>query len=170
MPTGTPDAVSMETHVQFVEQLSLAVDDQTSSLLFTKLPAEVRGLIYTEVWRTGGVRQHLRGVGVAFTPCLIDETTPDIRVARFKAEKDGGVGSKWHRRLTSEWTMHWRCKEVGLEARHLEARHLQPFLPMLLTCKRLYVPCRPPHHGEFCSAAVATWNASLPSSTRSRSA
>ena len=133
-------AYSAASHLKLVEALSSSADEQTSALFFTMLPLEVRNLIYTEFWRTSGLRQHITSQsdsrssrGIIHTPCLINPTTPDDRYANYVANKSRDVTSKWQRRLKSDWTIHWLCEETRWDSRG----RWSPFLPVLLTCKRL---------------------------------
>ena len=144
----------MESHLKLAEQLSSSADEQLSSLFFTTLPMEVRGLIYTEFWRTSGLRQHITSSSrhsshgaIVHSPCLIDETTPDERYAKYLlSASDSKERRDWQLHLKSDWTIHWRCgqnlhdRQGDLHDRRKPGHWIsRPFLPVLLTCKRLSV-------------------------------
>jgi len=136
-------AASIEAHEQLVSQLASTADEQLSSPFFTRLPLEVRNMIYAEFWRTSGLRQHVTTdpdapssapIKFIHTPCLIRPEEPDVRYTNYKASGGGPYGP-WKQRLRSEWTIHWPCQEA-LE-RQQSSRTWSPFLPVLSTCKRL---------------------------------
>ncbi|KAK4188276.1 hypothetical protein QBC35DRAFT_382906 [Podospora australis] len=103
-------------------------DLQSLSPFFTRLPSEVRQLIYREVWRTTSTRQHIGTDRIAHVshpdnilstetfwhhvPCRTDPTAPDTRFEEFSQASQGSVAEAvWATRLKSEWCLHWACEE-----------------------------------------------------------
>lgn len=116
-------------------------DHQGSSPFFTKLPFEVRRLIYVEVCRASGLKHHittsfLRQKGqFRRVRCICDPSTVDDRYTRFRASTNSEEAQKWTKRLQSDWNVHWACEEAWEEA---PEKMPQPYWPVLLACKRMY--------------------------------
>jgi hypothetical protein len=104
-----------------------SADPQLSSRFFTILPAEIRNLIYLEVWNLVAPRLHVvkneipdEQAAEGFTeqwghvPCCIDLDAEDIRFDQLGAsEPTSSARSVWGKRLKSEWCLHWPCEERG---------------------------------------------------------
>ena len=113
---------------------------QAQSLFFSRLPAEIRTMIYVEMWRTAGsLRHHIvdspqaqRSYQSLRTLCVTGGSTEDIRYTRFR-ETRGRERERWWDRLRSEWALHWICQEAATRRR----RSWTPFLPVLLTSRRM---------------------------------
>ncbi|KIL87737.1 hypothetical protein FAVG1_08614 [Fusarium avenaceum] len=110
-----------------------------------QLPSEIKELIFQELWHDEGLFQHLtlrRGRVVRMT-CATDVTAPDELQRMCEA-----TGSKAIRdpvlitRFQSLWGVHWRCEELYQSGAQEEGNQCSPFLPMLLTCRQLYVEAR----------------------------
>lgn len=149
-----------------------AEDSQRQSPFFQRFPREVRDAIYLELWRTGGLVQHVfwHQEYQQHSPrkfCLWPCTTPfDVEGTTEKQldevwEREGRCSTiydpLWHDRLASHWYNHWPCEEdmiatgeqAGFEVERSTERlncpcsvnrelpPKQPFLPSLLTCKRM---------------------------------
>ena len=120
----------------------MAVNPQTSALLVTRLPREIRDAIYLELWRAKGLRQHLfwHG-GSAKDPhfcrwtCTTDfQVTDKLQqdIEQLRSELNIPLGQDitrrhdpravtYGRRLQSAWINHWACgeraeKEYGITA------------------------------------------------------
>lgn len=143
------------------ERLAETTLPQDQSPFFNKLPGEVRTQIYSHMWRTGGYSGgvHIE-LGDAWGsshsvwsyPCVVD--------AHCSAERNEKLDQLWERhqqdvesgaRRKSDIMMldksfpklhavqHWECYEPK-RIEELTGRRLKrwaPFLPVLLTCKRL---------------------------------
>lgn len=139
-------------------------DDQHQSPFLSRLPPEIRNAIYLELWRTAGLSQHVfwhEACAAGFVFGVEDEREPQLE-ALWEAKGSPGTwldDGLWHGRLASHWYNHWGCEEellrqAGLDANRMPARMKaptaqldalrsvstvarKPYLPMLLSCKRL---------------------------------
>ncbi|KAK4153011.1 hypothetical protein C8A00DRAFT_44017 [Chaetomidium leptoderma] len=147
MASRTPDTASF----------GRSADPQLSSLFFT-LPAEIRNLIYQELWHLCSSRQHIvidkgttedQELGLSpgqwtHVPCLADPRAEDSRFDQFSAsDPSSPEKSIWGERLLSE------CFETtkenwpsGLAPPSPRSRKTE-FLDILMTCKRMYLECLP---------------------------
>ena len=122
------------------QALAQTADPQAQSLFFSRLPAEIRIMIYVEMWRTAGsLRHHIVGCPRVKPPwqaihavCLTGGSTKDIRDARFRESRGRKRENCWDR-LRSGWVLHWLCEETAARQR----RSWSPFLPVLLTSRRM---------------------------------
>jgi hypothetical protein len=119
---------------------------QTMSPLF-RLPAEIREAIYLALWRSAGLSQHIlvHHGGYTHAQCVTDHEAPDERQEELQrlwgAELESWTTVRselWVRRLDSQWCNHWKCEEKAA-SRKISTR--DPFLTMLLVCKRMYLIC-----------------------------
>ncbi|KAK5657825.1 hypothetical protein OQA88_2898 [Cercophora sp. LCS_1] len=137
---------------------------QEHSLFFTLLPAEIRDLIYIEFWRassrTGTLRQHVfrrpdleqtpgapRSSHWAHAPCVTNPAGDDVRYTGFRNANPGSLErASWLQRLKTEWCLHWACEEADF-AMLAESGDSVPqrslFMPVLTTCKRMYIEALP---------------------------
>ncbi|KAK1574589.1 uncharacterized protein LY79DRAFT_652390 [Colletotrichum navitas] len=142
-------------------QPNLAMDDQLATGFFGKLPEEVREMIYQELWRAAGLGQHVirTQAGYAHSRCLFDR--PGATAAdgeepwefNWMAPDAHGPGPLWYKREMSTWCDHWKCEESreereiwrdiarGRTGRSVPCETWTAFLPMMLTCKRMYSEC-----------------------------
>lgn len=131
-PSTPPDAESLEH----------TADDQRQSLLL-RLPIEVRRRIYDAVWEEIGLTQHVYVKDGRYThrACITDHDAPDERQAEIRKIYPAGESwfhdPVWSRRLLSSWVNHWRCEEAAVEAVSGGLPASTPFLPLLLSCKRV---------------------------------
>ncbi|KAK1752318.1 hypothetical protein QBC47DRAFT_390262 [Echria macrotheca] len=155
------------------EAILATADAQAQSPFFSLLPAELRQLIYIETWRDpagdGTLRQHItrrrpiesgndtnssRSSGLAHAACITDPAALDLRYFKFQRADPGSLEkAAWLQRLKTDWSLHWACEEALIDrtavARELSARdarkqkHATPFLPVLTTCKRMYLEALP---------------------------
>ncbi|KAF6794651.1 hypothetical protein CSOJ01_13619 [Colletotrichum sojae] len=139
--------------------------DQLQTKLFGALPAEVREMIYQELWRGSGLGQHIirTEAGYAHASCVVyrpadhDEEGGEGDApwgSMWMAPDPRGSVPLWYKREMSTWCDHWRCEEArelreiwrdigrGRAAcRCVEAESWTAFMPMMLTCKRMYSEC-----------------------------
>ena len=119
---------------------------QLVSPFFGRIPLEIRDMIYSELWTTSGPRQHVfsRNGRLAHCPCLLTEGKDDKKDDEFeevwqnrRRSRTGSimVDEKWASRFSSSWNDHWICEEEMLSDAKRGSR--APFLPALLTCKRM---------------------------------
>jgi hypothetical protein len=125
--------------------LGQRADPQLQSLI-SKLPREIRLLIFQQVWKVSG---YGLGVHVCFdiksrryyqTPCITDldhgaewRRRPAKAVKRPRPPKHDQSRS-W--RNSSSWFNHWKCDALA-DRRSMMEHIWSPFLPVLLTCKGL---------------------------------
>ncbi|KAI0016847.1 hypothetical protein F4780DRAFT_660978 [Xylariomycetidae sp. FL0641] len=124
---------------------------QRESVLFGKLPGEIRAMIYTECWMASGLKQHVfldQHGRLAHAPCLHGPGQTDTRNEKARelcqARRASGspslsVDSKWASRFSSPWHDHWRCEE----RMRRDKRPRSLFMPILLACKQTYVEALP---------------------------
>lgn len=105
--------------------------DQLQTKLFGALPAEVREMIYQELWRSSGMGQHIirTEAGYAHAGCVVYRPTDHDedgggQQQEGAAEGDAPWGSMWmapdprgsvplwYKREMSTWCDHWRCEEA----------------------------------------------------------
>lgn len=127
---------------------------QTASLFFTRLPGEIRSLIYSAYLDDIGGAQHVfkdEADSFAFCGCVIDHEAIDdgrgkglegVHSYEDTGEADSTVILRipdpvpegWYERLASTWGNHWPCREAMLEG----SLPLSPTLGPLLTCKQMH--------------------------------
>lgn len=137
------------THYPDVGKIEDGADIQPQSPFFNKLPAEVRQLVYRHVWALSGLTQHIYIANGSYThcPCLIDHSAPDERQTELQSlwpelnwgEKTLHISRSvdWRRRLLSPWCNHWPCEEAAACNATSEDGPCSPFLPMLLTSRKM---------------------------------
>lgn len=137
-----------------------AADAQEPCAFFSTLPLEIRQMIYVEFWRGigsgAGLVQHVltrvvppdalqpRGP-LGHAPCISDHRALDERHEALKATAaDSTDRLAWIRRVKTDWCMHWPCEELDDPrivpadmAPPPRAPQWSPFLPAMLTCKRM---------------------------------
>lgn len=129
--------------------LSSAMASQLQSDLFSRIPREIRDMIYVQLWEVSGPRQHVfeHEAGLTHWPCLLNDEEEDTRNKNFEAlwhEQQGKHPQSmvhhatWARRMSSTWHEHWRCEEAMIDAKAEGKKTQALFLPSLLTCKRMY--------------------------------
>jgi hypothetical protein len=140
------------------EAIESSAEDQIQSLFFTKTPIEIRNMIYRELWRNSGLSQHIfrrqRVYGnmksrFTHSPCVTQFNVEDQRQKELQKlsiefdlpPSDGGIrNSQWGRRCHSSWYNHWCCLENHINETtggRAKQHRVEPFLPMLLTCKKM---------------------------------
>ncbi|OLN97729.1 hypothetical protein CCHL11_07896 [Colletotrichum chlorophyti] len=167
LPTASPYSASFEN---FWSGITLhregdrpATHEQLDAGFFGKLPEEIREMIYQELWRASGLGQHIirTEAGYAHSRCLLhqrDTTTADGEdpwECNWMSPDASGPVPLWFKREMSTWCDHWKCEEATYEGEILRsvargrASHCvhidtwSAFLPMMLTCKRMYIECAP---------------------------
>ncbi|KAI1206048.1 uncharacterized protein F4807DRAFT_243709 [Annulohypoxylon truncatum] len=139
-------------------------DRQLGSILFGRLPLEIRDIIYAECWKASGLEQHvfIRDGRLTHWPCTLASDEVDERLEELQRMLEAQefqprsrtrslvLDDKWARRFSSPWHNHWRCEEEMDEAIANEGGHCYSprssrtlFLPILLACKRTYLEARP---------------------------
>lgn len=138
--------------------MTASADPQNGSALFTTLPAEIRRIIYAFAWRTGG---HTHGIHVQFKfstghvrsfPCSLGYEESWV-VTGLDPELNGGAGravqfsgSEWRHLRNRAERWHSGCDDDDVDGPRNTARWRvggdalalwSPFLPVLLTCKRV---------------------------------
>jgi hypothetical protein len=137
-------------------RLAATADPQRSSPFFSALPAEVRRMIYAEVWchnqrhddagpQTGQrfLKQHIvkREAGAyTHSPCVVsDQTVPDFRSERLALaifpQPVCPRNDLWTDRIESDWAVHWPCEEMYNKKHASRRRQRSTFMATLLTCK-----------------------------------
>ncbi|KAF5523234.1 hypothetical protein CGCA056_v004200 [Colletotrichum aenigma] len=134
---------------------------QIQSELFGKLPREIREMIYQELWRDAGMGQHIirTEAGYAHTRCLLHRPgDPEEKheggepwESMWMVPDARGTVPLWYKREMSTWCDHWKCEEAREEneiwkdiakgCRCVKVDTWTAFLPMMLTCKRMYHEC-----------------------------
>lgn len=141
-------------------------DLQLGSSFFGRLPPEIREMIYNECWIASGTTQHVfssyethegRRARLTHFPCCKQPGDDDEMAAQHRQVCDASramrtrtmvVEELWASRFSSTWGDHWRCEEeMRLDDPDLHfdsSAKIRPwtqtlFLPVLLTCKRMYV-------------------------------
>ncbi len=119
----------------------MPADPQLQSAFVTRLPAEIRDVIYLELWRSVGLRQHIlchgRGEDRHFCrwACITeyqvaDGLQRDIEELRCRLGVPLGQdirhvqdpsGAVYCRRLQSPWMNHWACGEQAYEEHGIDA-------------------------------------------------
>lgn len=140
-------------------------DDQDTSNLFSRLPLEIRRLIYLEVWRDylhapgqsdgPGLRLHLYNDGLEdavlrHARCLVHKESPaehdnQIVPSPFEDTRGAYVIPTWYLfawHLRKHWGKHWKCQSAVMErwvpaAGAVVAPEPSPFLAVFLTCKKM---------------------------------
>ncbi|KAF4946654.1 hypothetical protein FSARC_14144 [Fusarium sarcochroum] len=111
-----------------------------------QLPSEIKHMIFQLLWEDAGTFQHLilrwgRVVGMA---CVTDVTGPDeVRdeCAKLTRSSIDDHPVLW-KRLASTWGVHWKCQELYESNLAIKSTGRRPFLPLLLSCRQLYVGAR----------------------------
>ncbi|KAG8361380.1 hypothetical protein FVEN_g760 [Fusarium venenatum] len=131
----------------------------TSALV--QLPIEIKELIFQELWRDAGLSQHLilgRGRVVGMK-CTTDVTAPDeLQATCQKTKRNETYDSELWRRLESSWGVHWKCEELYRSKLKAERNERRPFLPLLVTCRQIYVEASASIHRNvtFCTHDIDT--------------
>lgn len=113
----------------------MSTNSQYQSSFVIKLPREIRNLIYVELWRSCGLRQHViwhsdqGNPHFCRWPCTTkyqveDELQQELEVFRNEASVTLGQEMRntvYGRRLQSPWINHWACGERAEEAHGLDA-------------------------------------------------
>ena len=112
-------------------QANMPTHLQPQSSLLTKLPRELLDLIYVELWRSHGLRQHIlwhgkwRNKHFCHWPCtsefdMKDKSQSDIEQLRSQLgvalghdikHTNHALARPYCRRLQSPWMNHWSCGE-----------------------------------------------------------
>ncbi|EGS21366.1 uncharacterized protein CTHT_0032210 [Thermochaetoides thermophila DSM 1495] len=150
-----------------IDELQRSVDSQDTSLFFTKLPIELRLKIYREVWADflksrlpipghpgTGFRLHIHSTEKAGSPfthtrckvqlenpgALMTAHGPDLLVFSGESQEHlpASYWSEWITKL--HWGRHWACRKQNYRCLKTEAA---PFLPLWLSCKRIYLEAAP---------------------------
>ncbi|KAF4455967.1 hypothetical protein F53441_1834 [Fusarium austroafricanum] len=111
-----------------------------------KLPSEIKEIIFQLLWEDAGTFQHLilRWGRVVRMACVTDVTGRDeIRDECAKLTRSSIENQVLWKRLASTWGVHWKCQELYQSSSTMNrAAGLSPFLPLLLSCRQLYVDAR----------------------------
>jgi hypothetical protein len=124
---NTATTAAMPSRLVDTATFGHSADPQLSSPFFTILPAEIRNLIYLEVWNLIAPQLHVvkneipdEQAAEGFTeqwghvPCCIEPGAEDIRFDQLGASEPASSARKvWGKRLKSEWCLHWPCEERG---------------------------------------------------------
>ncbi|KAF4460282.1 hypothetical protein FALBO_12948 [Fusarium albosuccineum] len=121
-----------------------------------KLPSEIKEMIFQKLRNDAGIHQHLilrwgRVVGIT---CVTDVTGPDeVReeCAKLTRSSINDNPVLW-KLLASPWGVHWKCQELYQCSSAINNTRPSPFLPLLLSCRQLYVDARASIYGNitFC--------------------
>ncbi|KAK6218897.1 hypothetical protein QIS74_06106 [Colletotrichum tabaci] len=141
------------------------MDNQLETGFLGRLPDEIREMIYQELWRAAGLGQHIirTQAGYAHSRCLFHRVGSragggvdgeDPWESNWMAPDARGPVPLWFQREMSTWCDHWKCEEAREEReiwRDITSRSRTyhcaradtwtAFLPMMLTCKRMYFEC-----------------------------
>ncbi|KAJ5013177.1 hypothetical protein K4K57_003144 [Colletotrichum sp. SAR 10_99] len=118
-------------------------------------------MVYQELWRDAGMGQHVirTEAGYAHTRCLLHRPgDPEEKheggepwESMWMVPDARGTVPLWYKREMSTWCDHWKCEEAREEnetwkviakgCRCVKVDTWTPFLPMMLTCKRMYHEC-----------------------------
>ncbi|KAI0150750.1 hypothetical protein GGR57DRAFT_182085 [Xylariaceae sp. FL1272] len=133
---------------------------QLGSTFFSRLPLEIREMIYAECCVASGPKQHVflspHDGRLTHSPCLLepgdhDERNDEIQrlMSRQGQNRRGSrcrsslvVDGQWASRFASAWHEHWRCEEAMLQNSSDNEHRRRPqtlFLSLLLLCKQTYV-------------------------------
>ncbi|KAL6915125.1 hypothetical protein FSHL1_012798 [Fusarium sambucinum] len=163
------------------ETIAQRANPQFTSAL-VQLPTEIKELIFEELWRDAGLSQHLilEGGRVVGLKCITDVTAPDelqttcqrlhatrqrlqatcqrLQATCQRTRHNEIYDSELWRRLESKWAVHWKCEELYRSKLQGERNELRPFLPLLLTCRQLYVEASASIHRNvtFCTHDIDT--------------
>ncbi|KAF9874993.1 hypothetical protein CkaCkLH20_07687 [Colletotrichum karsti] len=138
-----------------------ATHGQSQSNFFVRLPQEIREMIYQELWRDSGTAQHIIRTPAGYTHCrcVFDQSgksggrdgDDDLWEAMWMVPDARGSGPLWYKREMSSWGDHWKCEEAREEkeiwkdiargCHCIKVDTWTAFLPMMLTCKRMYHQC-----------------------------
>lgn len=108
------------------------IDDQLESALFTKLPVELRRMIYTELWRSSNplMKMHIHGSAngpkLVPTPCQYepkatfstrDDEVDPMRTDPWPAWRSRNQPPRWFWHawgLRLRWGVHWKCQAMAM--------------------------------------------------------
>lgn len=186
-----PDRNQHDADVQAITQrdMETSADDQDICLFFSRLPLEIRRLIYREIWKgylestCSQVPMPIRtssgslatqsltpslfstdlglhiytdesgGTKLGHTLCRVHECAPDQgRQNRLSIQpwmyEEGRRPPMWLWRawvMRQHWNRHWKCQSAVMKRWNPDTGTVQeaepsPFLPLFLTCKKMYVP------------------------------
>lgn len=125
-------------------------DAQLQSPIFSKLPLEIRRMIYYEVWQSAGLSQHISpgNGGLGCTACLVEDHFSDDLLGGLNTLWDSQplatdanlYSPEWYGHMLSSvhWSNHWRCWENKQQKPDVR-RTPTPFLSMLLCCRIMSV-------------------------------
>ncbi|TLS27443.1 hypothetical protein PpBr36_04105 [Pyricularia pennisetigena] len=138
-------------------ELESTTDEQLSALFFTRLPPELRRMIYAQVWShtAGNGRMHLDSGGSAdaplrHVPCVVGHVQQGAVNAGGALQPEQGM--LWwtqNQLLALHWAAHAECARAS-RLRPIrdtsvpdpqdeeEKRGQGAFMPLFLTCKRMY--------------------------------
>ncbi|KAI1871875.1 hypothetical protein JX265_005861 [Neoarthrinium moseri] len=125
------------------------MEAQLQSTFFGRLPQEIRDILYREFWAASGIRQHIfeQDGCITHSPCIVNPGDEDTRNSDFDQMWHKRQTSRpqslvhdanWARRMSSSWNEHWKCEEAMLHSRKSGTRTGTLFLPVLVSCKRMY--------------------------------
>ncbi|TLD04093.1 hypothetical protein PgNI_11166 [Pyricularia grisea] len=139
------------------EELESTTDEQLSSLFFTRLPPELRRMIYAQVWSdaAGNGRMHLDSGGIAeaplrHVPCIVGHVQPGgVNAAGTQHPEQGMLWWTQNQLLALHWAAHAECararrlrpiRDTSVPDPQLEGEQPEQgiFMPLFLTCKRMY--------------------------------
>lgn len=131
------------------DEIAATADSQPASLFLTTLPLEIRKMVYEELWRSSGLRQHIFHVKddkkFSICRCVADPDAEDVRFDKFM-DMLSDEREVWNARLKTEWNIHWKCGEFNSHTDdQLVYRDVEPtqneaplaLVPLSLACKRL---------------------------------
>ncbi|OTA88856.1 hypothetical protein M434DRAFT_398873 [Hypoxylon sp. CO27-5] len=147
------------------DRMRETADLQLDSIFFGKLPLEIRDIIYAECWKASGLKQHIliQGGSLTHWPCTLASQGPDERLEELRRivqvqevplrshTRALRLDDKWSARFSSPWHEHWGCEEdmrknAFINVGTYQGRPSHPrrtlFLPILLSCKRMYLEAR----------------------------
>ncbi|EHA47933.1 hypothetical protein MGG_09329 [Pyricularia oryzae 70-15] len=139
------------------EELESTTDEQLSSLFFTRLPPELRCMIYAQVWSdaAGNGRMHLDSGGSAdaplrHVPCIVGHVQlGGVNATGAQHPEQGMLWWTQNQLLAVHWAAHAECAmasrlrpirdTIALDPQLEEEQPGQgSFMPLFLTCKRVY--------------------------------
>lgn len=138
------------------EELESTTDEQLSSLFFTRLPPELRCMIYAQVWSdaAGNGRMHLDSGGSAdaplrHVPCIVGHVQlGGVNATGAQHPEQGMLWWTQNQLLAVHWAAHAECAmasrlrpirdTIALDPQLEEEQPGQgSFMPLFLTCKRV---------------------------------
>lgn len=131
------------------DDFAKTADPQQASPFLSMLPLEIRKMIYEELWRSSGFRQHIfrfkNDRKFSTCRCITDPDAEDVRFDKFM-DMLSDERVIWNARLKSEWNTHWRCGEIEEteddQPVYRDVEHTRNTTPLALVpvsqgCKRL---------------------------------